>query len=246
MKIITALGGVGSKQSVDILQKAAFSTSYNKVTRIKAANKMGGSMSGEDKVLQLLRDKQIAKEMIPEFVDGLKGAWRKAIYTEATTFLPEGSKSVQKNKVPTIKELNALTGNAEKGKAVFKNNCFVCHQVNKEGYDFGPNLSEIGTKLPKEALLEAIVQPSAGISFGFESWQLNMKDGSVLTGIIASKTETDIDLKYPAGIKQRIKTSNVKSKKELAESMMPSGLHETMSKQELADLLTYLSALKKK
>lgn len=246
MKVITALGGVGSKQSIDILKNVAYSSSYKKAIRMKAAGKMGGSMSGEDKVLQLLRDKQIAKEMIPAFVDGLKGAWRKAIYTEATTFLPEGSKITVKKKVPTIKELEALTGNAEKGKAVFKSNCFVCHQVNKEGYDFGPNLSEIGTKLPKEAILEAIVQPSAGIGFGYESWQLNMKDGTVLTGIIASKTETDIDLKYPAGIKQRVKTSDVKSKKELTESMMPSGLHETMSKQELADLLAFLSGLKKK
>ena len=246
MKVITALGGVGSKQSIDILQNVAFSSSYNKSIRLKAASKMGGSMSGEDKVLQLLRDKKISKEMIPNFVDGLKGAWRKAIYLEATTYLPDGGKSVQKKKIPTIKEIETLSASAEKGKAVFKNNCFVCHQVNNEGYDFGPNLSEIGTKLPKEAVLEAIVQPSAGINFGYESWQLTMKDGSVLTGIIASKTESDIDLKYPAGIKQKIKTSDVKSKKELTESMMPSGLHETMSNQELADLLAYLSALKKK
>lgn len=246
MKVITALRGVGSKQSIDILQNVAFSSSYNKPIRLKAASKMGGSMSGEDKVLQLLRDKKISKEMIPNFVDGLKGAWRKAIYLEARTYLPDGGKSVQKKKIPTIKEIETLNASAEKGKAVFKNNCFVCHRVNNEGYDFGPNLSEIGTKLPKEAVLEAIVQPSAGINFGYEGWQLSMKDGSVLTGIIASKTESDIDLKYPAGVKQKIKTSDVKSKKELTESMMPSGLHETMSNQELADLLAYLSELKKK
>ena len=247
MKVLNALGGVGSKQSIDILQNVAFSTSYNTTIRMKAANRMGGSMSGEDKVLQLLRDKKVAKDMIPDFVDGLKWAWRKAIYIEASTFLPNGgSKNAVKKKVPTIKELSMMTGNNQKGKAVFKSNCLVCHQVNKEGYDFGPNLSEIGTKLPKEALLESIVQPSAGINFGYERSQLNMKDGSVITGIIASKTETDIDLKYPAGIKQRVKASDVKSSKELPESMMPSGLDDQMSKQELADLLTYLSALKKK
>jgi putative heme-binding domain-containing protein len=73
-----------------------------------------------------------------------------------------------------------------------------------------------------------------------------MKDGSTLTGILASKTETDIDLKYPGGSKQRIKTSDVKSMKELKASMMPEGLHENLSAQELANLLEFLEALKKK
>ena len=44
-----------------------------------------------------------------------------------------------------------------------------------------------------------IVHPSEGIGFGYEGWEIKMKDGSVLTGIIASKTETDIDLKFPGG-----------------------------------------------
>src|SRR5947199_9469617 len=91
-------------------------------------------------------------------------------------------------------EINALTGDAAKGKTVFVNTCAVCHQVNTEGNDFGPKLTEIGSKYPKEGLLDAIIHPSAGISFGFEGWTINMKDKSTLTGIIASKTETDIDL----------------------------------------------------
>ena len=73
-----------------------------------------------------------------------------------------------------------------------------------------------------------------------------MNDGSTLTGIISSKTETDIDLKFPGGSLQKIKTSDVKKVKELPESMMPANMFETMTKQELADLLAYLSSLKKK
>ncbi|MGB4399512.1 MAG: PVC-type heme-binding CxxCH protein, partial [Daejeonella sp.] len=105
MKVISALGGVGSKQSVDMLQNVAFSSSYNKAIRLKAASRMGGSMNGEDKVLQLLRDKKISKEMIPGFVEGLKGAWRKAVYIEAKTFLPDGGQTAAKKKIPTIAEI---------------------------------------------------------------------------------------------------------------------------------------------
>ena len=122
----------------------------------------------------------------------------------------------------------------------------MCHQVNNEGSNFGPALTEIGSKLPKEGQLESILHPSAGIGFGYEGWEFDMKDGSRLSGIMASKTESDIELKLPLGNKQSIKTSDVRSAKKLKESMMPDGLEQAMTTQELADLLEYLDKLKKK
>jgi putative heme-binding domain-containing protein len=95
-------------------------------------------------------------------------------------------------------------------------------------------------------MLKAIVQPSEGISFGFEGWTLQLKDGSTLSGIISSKTETDITLKFPGGAVQHLKTADIKSMQQLKQSMMPDGLHEAMSNQDLSDLLAYLLELKKK
>jgi len=150
------------------------------------------------------------------------------------------------NKPPFDKDaVLALKGDITNGKKVFLDNCSVCHQVKDEGTDFGPKLSEIGGKLPKEGILEAIVNPSGGISFGFESWELNMKNGSALMGIVASKTDDEIVLKYPGGKGETVKTTDVKSMKKGSESIMPA-LHETMSAQQLADLLAYLSSLTKK
>jgi len=118
--------------------------------------------------------------------------------------------------------------------------------VSKEGNDFGPPLTEIGSKYPNEGLLDAIVHPSDGISFGYEGWELKMKDGSALSGIITSKTETDIDLKLPGGANQHIKRSDVQSMKETKESLMPEGLYQNISTQDMANLLQYLESLKKK
>ena len=75
---------------------------------------------------------------------------------------------------------------------------------------------------------------------------LNMKDGSTLSGIIASKTETDIDLKFPGGARKAIKTADVKRLTQMKESMMTEGLHENLSAQDMANLLEYLTGLKKK
>jgi len=244
-KILNAISRVGSKESLNILQTTALSSKYSMPVRKEAAAKIGNSWDGESVVLELLRNKKVPADLITEVVSGVSGAWRSAVRTEAESYLPAKAKEATA-KVPAIQELQALKGNGGNGKMVFAKVCAVCHQVNGEGFDFGPKLSEIGGKYPPEGLLNAIVHPSEGISFGFETTEIKLKDGSTLTGIVASKTETDIDLKYPGGGKQQIKTSNVKSMQTLKESMMPEKLYATISSQELADLLAYLSSLKKK
>lgn len=244
--IISSLGGVGTKESIDMVTTVALSNKYNMDVRKQAANVIGHSWDGEAKVLSILKDKKVPKELIPDVVASVSGAWRQSVRTEAQSYLPNSGPAAANKKAPTIAEINALTGDAAKGKTVFMNTCSICHMVAAEGNDFGPKLTEIGSKYPKEGLLSAIVKPSEGISFGFEGWVLNMKDKSVLSGIIASKTETDIDLKLPGGSKQHIKTSDVASMKEMKESMMPEGLYSTMSTQDMANLLAYLEGLKKK
>ncbi|MDP1795756.1 MAG: c-type cytochrome [Daejeonella sp.] len=244
--ILTAIGGVGNTESIEILENISLLSTGNTGVREKAAEMIGKSRQGEDRALELLRTKKAPVELIPYFVSGLKGSRRKAVYEESLTFLPEAAKNIKPKQTVTLIELLTLTGNSQTGAEVFKRSCNVCHQVGKEGYDVGPKLTEIGSKLPKEGLFDAIINPSAGISFGFESWQIELKDGSILMGIISSKTATEIELKFPGGINQKIFTNNIKTIRNMPESMMPEGLHEAMTKQELADILQYMATLKKK
>jgi putative heme-binding domain-containing protein len=167
------------------------------------------------------------------------------VRTEATKYLGNVTNST-KSKLPPISELVAMNGDAKKGVEIFAANCSVCHQVNGEGMDFGPKLSEIGSKLGKDGQYLAIMYPDAGIGFGYEGWELKMKDGSVLNGIISSKTETDLVLKMPGGIVQNLKTSAVKSMKMMPNSMMPTGLMDGMSKEEAVNLVEYLAGLKRR
>ncbi|MEJ7737268.1 MAG: PVC-type heme-binding CxxCH protein [Chitinophagaceae bacterium] len=245
LQVLSAISRLGGKESIDMLEAVTLSKSYPLSIRSSAAEMIGRSQSGEDRVLALLKTKKVPQELIPPFVAGVRRAWRKSVYTEALTYLPGGGTISQEKKVPVLAELAALKPNLQNGKTVFKTICATCHMVNKEGFDFGPKLTEIGSKLAKEGMLEAIVYPSKGISFGYESWQLDMKDASKLTGIIGSRTETDIDLKYPGGVVQKVKTGDVKKLNKLPESLMPEGLHEAMTTQQLADLVEYLSSLRK-
>ena len=246
MGLLNALAKIGNTASVDILQAVALGKEYPETLKKFAAARIGRSGEGEKRVLQILKNNQVPSELIPDVVASVSGSWRESVRKEANQYLPKPAVVEDVVKIPTIDELNALKAVAGNGKVVFASNCAVCHKVNNEGYDFGPKLTEIGSKYAKDGMLKAIVYPSEGISFGYEGWELKMNDGSETMGIISSKTKTDIEIKMPGGIVQKIKLASVKSMEQMKTSMMSAGLHAAMSQQEMADLLAYLDGLKRK
>jgi putative heme-binding domain-containing protein len=150
--------------------------------------------------------------------------------------------------LPPISELIKMNGDAAKGATIYRREtvgCIKCHQVRGEGTDVGPNLSEIGTKLGKDALYEAILEPSAGISFGYEAWQVSLKNGDEVVGLISNETPEELALKGTTGIVTRYKKSDIASRTQQKLSLMPTNLQQTMTAQELVDLVEYLGSLKK-
>ncbi|GAB3548502.1 PVC-type heme-binding CxxCH protein [Spirosoma fluminis] len=243
--MLMALRRVGSKESIEILKTVALDEKRPTALRREATRSLGGSGDGEDLVIALLKSGDIKGDYKAAAVQGVSGSWRKKIRQDAASFLDAGPVTTIK-KLPAMNELLAMNGDVSKGITVFKTNCSTCHQINSDGMDFGPKLSEIGSKLPKEGQYLAILHPDAGISFGYEGWEVKFKDGSTMSGIVSSKTETDLQMKFPGGVVQNYKMSDVVSMKKMDSSMMPSGLQDAMSTQELVDLVEYLSSLKRK
>jgi len=243
--MLMALRRVGNKESIGMLKTVALDEKRPAALRREATRSLGGSQDGEDEVIALLKSGTITGDHRAAAVQGVSGAWRKKIRVEAASYL-DGATTAGSKKLPTMTEMLAMNGDAARGVNVFKTNCSVCHQVNGEGMDFGPKLSEIGSKLPKEGQYLAILHPDAGISFGYEGWEVKFKDGSTMAGIVSSKTETDLQMKFPGGVVSNYKMADVVSMKKMDSSMMPSGLQEAMSTQELVDLVEYLASMKKK
>ena len=244
LNMMAAIRGTGSTVSLQLLEDMAFNTSIPLPLRREAAASLGRSYGGENRVLELLRENKLPENLIASAVTGVSNAWRQDVRTEAASYLDYQSQE-NATALPPIKELLALEGDKDNGKLVFSKTCSICHQVGEIGTDFGPNLTEIGSKLSREAQYISIIHPDAGISFGFEGYRIDMKDGSTLGGIISSKTETDIDLKLPDGSVVSLKTSDIASMTQLENSMMPAGLQNTMSAGELVDLVEYLMSLKR-
>jgi len=218
-------------------------TTKNIELRKLAVKTFGGPWQAEDRLLLLAKENKIPAELHTAAGGVFQTAWRALLREEAANYLKlPGSK--EGSSLPPVSVMAVKTGDVIKGKGVFQSLCSNCHQVNSEGVNFGPALSEIGSKLSKEALYTSILFPDQGISFGFEGYRIQLNDGSTAVGKIVSETADKIDIQYMSN-QQSIAKDKVTSRVKLESSLMPSNLQSSMTEQDLIDLVSYLESLRK-
>ena len=248
LKLTEALGNTGENRVVPLLEPTLANSARDVATRKAAVRSLAKIQEGAASLLRSAREEKLPADLKLTASDELNRVRWPELKAEAAKLLPlPQSQSAQP--LPPVAELIKQKGDAANGAAVFassKVGCSGCHQVNGKGTDFGPNLSEIGTKLGKDALCEAILDPSAGIAFGFEGWQLELKNGDQAFGLIISETADEVALKAVGGIVTRYQKSDIVKREQSKLSIMPAGLQQTMSTQEFVDLLEFLSSLKKR
>lgn len=139
-----------------------------------------------------------------------------------------------------IDQIAALTGNEKTGQAVFKTTCASCHRHKQLGNDVGPELTQIHQKFDKNALLDAILNPSAGIAFGYEPWMITTKTGQTYYGFLVSDGEQSVVIKGVTGQKHTVPTGDVVSRRQFRNSLMPSPASMGLKPQQIADLTAFL------
>jgi putative heme-binding domain-containing protein len=243
MALVTALGGSEDPKIKDILQGVVMDNKFDFAVRQQAMQIFANGFTGSERLMNLVMAKKVPAELDTTAERILLRSRRADIKQKAMAFYHKGETNQSLQPVET---LSKLTGNAANGKAMFNGTCSVCHQVNNTGTRFGPDLSEIGAKYPKEALYESVLHPDAGIAFGYEGFVFKTKDGNQVLGYISSETKDEITVEMMGGTPAKIKKSDLVSKKPYEHSLMPSGLVNGMKQQEVVDLIEYLSGLKKK
>ncbi|NOX98155.1 MAG: sulfatase-like hydrolase/transferase [Verrucomicrobia bacterium] len=136
-------------------------------------------------------------------------------------------------------------GDAKRGKIAFaagKGACMTCHKSGDIGRAIGPELTHIGRIRTKRDLLESILYPSESLARDFESFSVTMKDGMSYFGLIQRETADSIYLTDPAGNEVALPRANVKSVSPVPVSIMPQGLEQAITRQELLDLIAFLKA----
>jgi putative heme-binding domain-containing protein len=247
VRLTEALGNTKIRQSTTLIEPLLLNEQRNIEVRRAAVRALAQTHEGAGRLLALAKQDKLPDQLKFLAASELNVAHWPDIKAEAAKVLPlPAGQNAQP--LPPISVLATMKGDAARGADVYRREtiaCINCHQVRGEGREVGPALTEIGTKLTKEALFEAILDPSAGISFGFEAWQVQLKSGDDVYGIKISDTPEEIALKDMNGVVTRYKKSEVASLQQSKMSIMPAGLQQSMSTQELADLVEYLSSLKK-
>lgn len=148
--------------------------------------------------------------------------------------------------VATLAAEVKASGDATKGKAVFAaplSGCIACHQIGKVGGIIGPELDSVGRGVPVELLIEAVVWPQRQIKEGYIATSLALKDGRKLQGYKISEGAADMQLKdLLTGSVSTFAKTDITARQESG-SLMPEGLMTNMTREELRDLIAYLSSL---
>jgi len=240
-RVLTALGRIGTKESIAVLESQAMNSNQDSSIRARAYRSLGKSWAGEEYVLNLLAQDKIPREFIPEAIDGPIHAWRQPIRKKAQEYNAATATTTSY----TLDQILKLTGNSESGKKTFQTWCSSCHRIAGEGISFGPDMDDIGSKYGKDALFVSISDPGKSINFGYEGIQIITQNGGILVGIKQSETAESILLKSIGGQLETVDKKMIKERIQLKQSLMTPNLYQNMTEQQMADLLEFLSNQKK-
>jgi putative heme-binding domain-containing protein len=136
-------------------------------------------------------------------------------------------------------------GSAEAGRPIFEKVCAACHRFGEAlGRDVGPDLTTITSRFKKRDVLEAILWPSKVISDQYKAEMFELKDGSVVTGVIVRENAINVFVRTAENPDKpvAIAKGNITNRGESAVSLMPAGLLDAYSPDEIANLLAFMMA----
>lgn len=204
--------------------------------RKRRAVEMARDSIGGQMLIGLAADHKLPEALIPAVEEKIFSNPDLAVRVQAGKYFRQpGAQSAF-----SIGEVAALHGDAAGGKKVFTTYCATCHRIGREGNDIGPELTNIGKKFDRTALLDAIINPSAAILLGYEPWLVNTSDGASYFGFIVSENKRSITIKDVAGQQHNIAADKITTRKKQEKSLMPEPSVTGLSAQQLADVAAYL------
>jgi putative membrane-bound dehydrogenase-like protein len=138
-------------------------------------------------------------------------------------------------------------GDVRRGQAVFnhtKTACIACHTIGYVGGKIGPDLTRIGALRNERDLLESILFPSASFVRSYEPLTVRTKDGRTFNGVPKKDAADEIVLTLAADKEARIAREDIEDVQPGKVSIMPAGLDQQLTRQELEDLIAFLKGCK--
>ncbi|WP_221389674.1 PVC-type heme-binding CxxCH protein [Dyadobacter sp. NIV53] len=205
--------------------------------RIEVAKKMAIDKNGGDILVDMRVQGQLPDTIAKSVSDIIFKNPDQNVRVIASQFFPRNGKVLKTDFI------SRMSGNPKQGEKLFASNCAACHKHGENGADIGPDLTEIHKKFDKAALLDAIINPSANMVFGYESYTIVTKKNEIYFGFLLSDGPSVV-LKDASGQRHIIKSEQIKSREKMPLSLMPEPTALGLDEQDLADLTGYLLSIK--
>ncbi len=174
-----------------------------------------------------------------------------AVVKDVEAYLATRAASAPKVTEWKLEDLQADLGQIDRernlagGKALFTRlACIQCHKLGEDGYAYGPDLTEVFKRWKGDpaSVLQQILEPSKVIEDRYRPHEFELADGDDLTGLVVREESDRLVIQTSASdtLIRTVNKTDVKERRPLSSSVMPVGLLNTLSREEILDLLAYL------
>ena len=163
---------------------------------------------------------------------------------EAATKLFGGAVSSNRRQVASEYEVALeMECSTTRGAAVFQRVCANCHRIEGKGKMTGPDLSDSANR-SKLALLYDILDPNSKVEPRYLAQSVLTSDGTIYRGLVSSETSDAVVVTMAGGKQATVRRADIESIKVDDVSLMPEGIEKDVSREQMADLLEYLTRRK--
>jgi putative heme-binding domain-containing protein len=151
-------------------------------------------------------------------------------------------------KLKELADLALKAGDPARGEQVYRRaelGCVLCHSIGGVGGKVGPDMTSLGAAAPADYLVESVLLPNAKIKEGFHGITIETKDDLEYSGILVRETGQEVVLRNAQNQEVSVAKANIRKRANASQSLMPTGLLDTVSEGDRNDLVAFLSRLGK-
>ncbi|WP_236622390.1 DUF7133 domain-containing protein [Novipirellula maiorica] len=216
-------------------------------TAIEAVHR-SGDKTLDSRMLKQLPSLRVSRTLSTGFLTNLYRGSSQDLMTLSTQTEAELQRPDADIQASVESRLSQLSpGDPVRGLQVFRSSkaaCSGCHRIGYVGANIGPELTRIGSTRTPDALMEAVLFPSARQEQSYQATRVLTLDGQVFTGLVRGHSGEGFELQLTAERTVKLDHRDVELSEPSEISIMPAGLADQLSDQELSDLMALLRSAK--
>ncbi|WP_416864095.1 MAG: PVC-type heme-binding CxxCH protein [Imperialibacter sp.] len=220
-------------------------SSFNRLEKLEAVQALASRPEYGWSLTQALKSEKIPKPDVPAYVARQLRRVVGSGFVEVWGPIDELGSDIAADykKYTGLLTEKAIGGaNVANGKMMFQRTCSACHKMYGEGGSIGPELTG-SNRANLDYLLSNVLDPSGEIQDDYKMVVITTRDGRTYSGNVNAENERQLTLRVVGQDAVVIDKSDIQSREESANSMMPPGLFKTLTDKEVIDLVGYLRTL---